>query len=189
MIFALESPRPCPASHVCPSTSSASTTTRQTSLSLSSSKLSLFQSERLGAPRSIVLTPVFSHSCELFCASQKVKSFSIYNIHTLSPKHPGVGYLAGDSEFRFCALSLCAANHISLSPRHRASMAGKRYDVPCLLAPYSFKHLRVQLHSTTQKSSGDGTAVTFQEAARVVRCLSTPRECRKLVPFQEGHAK
>ena len=61
-------------------------------LSISSAKPSLFRSEPCNAPCSSVLTPVFSHSCELFCASQKAKSFTICNFRTLSPKHPGVGY-------------------------------------------------------------------------------------------------
>src|SRR4029077_1411573 len=37
------------------------------------------------------LNPSPSHSCKLFCASEKVNSRKISNFRTLSPKHPGWG--------------------------------------------------------------------------------------------------
>ncbi len=40
-----------------------------------------------------------------------------------------------------------------------------------------------------RKSSGAQIAVAFHEAACAVACQPKSPECRKLVPFQEGHAK
>lgn len=93
---------------------------RSVGLSISP-RLSLFRAEPFNAPPSIVLTRVFSHSCELFlapstvegctsiplrgvyslfsyyyelfCAVQNHISFVFMQFHTLSQKHPGVGAL------------------------------------------------------------------------------------------------
>src|SRR5712664_3989607 len=37
------------------------------------------------------LSPVFSHSCTLFCAKKNLISIIIKNFNTLCAKHPGVG--------------------------------------------------------------------------------------------------
>jgi hypothetical protein len=44
-------------------------------------------------PLRATLTPLFRYSCKLFIALAKVKSFAIKQIHTLSAKYRGVGYL------------------------------------------------------------------------------------------------
>jgi hypothetical protein len=158
-------------------------------LSISSAKPSLFRSEPCNAPRSSVLTPVFSHSCELFCASRKVKSFTIYNIRTLSPKHPGVGYPPPYFRLSHCDVSLCPAGYTSFSLRHRTPRAGRRYNPFGLPAPYWLKHLRARSAGTSRKSSGAEIAVTFHAAACVVAFRRLPRECRKIDSFQGSHAK
>ena len=157
-------------------------------LSISSAKPPLFRSEPCNAPRSSVLTPVFSHSCELFCASRKVKPFTICNFRTLSPKHPGVGYPHRTLDSH-CHVSLCPAGHTSFSLRHRTPRAGRHYDSFGLPAPYWLKHLRARSAGTSRKSSGAETAVTFHAAACVVAFRRLPRECRKIDSFQGSHAK
>ncbi len=175
-----------PASHVCISRSPVSAT--NAGLFTSSPKLSPFRSEPLDQQPSIVLTPVFSHSCGLFCAPRKVKSFAICNIHTLSPKHPGRGYpkpqirsshgMMDLGMYRLCDVSVCAAGDTSFSFQHRASGAGERLEEFCLLVPYWVKHLRAQSAGTSQKSSGAQTgprsAVVFHAAARAFVGLSCP---------------
>src|SRR5713101_842451 len=45
-----------------------------------------------GIPRLLAtLSSLFSHSCALFCTQQKINPFVFKQIHTLCPKHPGVG--------------------------------------------------------------------------------------------------
>ncbi len=182
MLVTMRPSQPCPAPHSCVSKSPLLATTAR--LSTLSPNLSLFRSEPLNTPPSVELTPVFSQSCELFCASQKVKSFTICNIRTLSPKHPGVGYPKPDFRLSDCDVSLCAAGDTSLSLRHCASEAGNRFEEFGLLAPYFFRHLRPQLASASRKNSGPEIAVAFHAAACAVACQSKSRECRKLVPFQ-----
>jgi hypothetical protein len=48
--------------------------------------------ERSTLTRFLQLSPVFSHSCVLFCASKKFNSFIFNRFRTLCAKHPGVGY-------------------------------------------------------------------------------------------------
>jgi len=174
----------CPAPHFCVPESPLLATTPQTNTTRS-----LFRSEPLNAPHSIALTPVFSHSCEPFCALQKAKSFSLCNIRTLSPKHPGVGYPKLDFQPSHCDLSLCGAGDTAFSLRHCASEEGNRLEEFALLVPYLFKHLRLPSASMSRKSSGTGIAIAFHEAACALACRFTSRECRTLDAFQGYHAK
>jgi len=158
-------------------------------LSISSAKPSLFRSEPCNAPRSSVLTPAFSHSCELFCASQKAKSFTIYNFRTLSPKHPGAGYPPPYFRPSHCDTSLCPAGDTSFTFQHRAPEAENPLEGFGLPAPYWLKHLRARSAGTSRKSSGAEIAVTFHAAACVVAFRRLPRECHKIDSFQGSHAK
>jgi hypothetical protein len=87
------------------------------------------QSARLFTPPSNVLTPLFSHCCELFCASQKVKSFPIYNIHTLCRKTPGVG-APPQSASSFQALPH-SSNFASPLPREKQFVRGVTKSCIC----------------------------------------------------------
>ena len=158
-------------------------------LSISSAKPSLFRSEPCNAPRSSVLTPVFSHSCELFCASRKVKPFTICNFRTLSPKHPGVGYPPPYFRPSHCDVSLCPAGYTSFTFQHRAPEAENPLEGFGLLAPYLFKHLRARSAGTFRKSSGAEIAVTFHAATGALPFRFTAPECRKIDSFQGSHAK
>src|SRR5712664_3990969 len=52
------------------------------------------------------LSPVFSHSCALFCTKKNLISILIKHFHTLCPKHPGVGGPLAESWFFLSVLSV-----------------------------------------------------------------------------------
>jgi hypothetical protein len=176
VIFAINSSQPRPA--LC---------------SIDFSLCSAYKSDKLNAGTFNSYFPdvysLFSYSSALFRSVQNHISFLFMRFPTLSSKHPGVGYPAGDSALRFFDVSLCAAGNTSFSVRHRPSQARQRFDGFGRLALYLFKHLRAPSASTSHNGNGVKIAVVSHAAACAVASQPKSHKCRKLVAFRGYHAK
>src|SRR5579863_248816 len=134
------------------------------------------------------LTSALSVTSALFCATQKVKSFTIYNFRTLLQK-PGCRVLPLNLLFSFNGLCTLAFSQIRFLPStHSVWAFGRTLHTSARSRTYERNP-----HTSPRSTCGTETAsyadVVFHAPTRAFACRFLPRECRKISPFQGSHAK